>query len=163
MPFKVIFYIQLWQPLCSGDWNHLCKFRRHHKEYFCEIYLNSYQWFRRICHLKVFLIWSSGSPFVQLSWTICANFGRWYYEEQFCEIILNLGQCFRSRCCLKDFLSGALVALLFGGAEPFMQFSKRVSWQTFMWSYIKFGPGVQEKMSFKEKVYGRTTDKERSQ
>ena len=53
------------------------------------------------------------------------NSGRGYYEEQFCEIILNLGQWFRRRCCLKDFLSGALEALLFGGAEPFMQFWKR--------------------------------------
>ena len=49
------------------------------------------------------------------------NFARGYYEEQFCEIILSLGQWFRSRC-LKDFLSGALAALLFGGAEQFMQF-----------------------------------------
>ena len=36
------------------------------------------------------------------------------------EIILNLDQWLR--CRLKDFLSGALAALLFGGAEPFMQF-----------------------------------------
>ena len=55
------------------------------------------------------------------------NFGRGYYEEQFCEIILNLGQRFRSRCCLKDFLSGALAALLFGGAKPRMQFRKKAS------------------------------------
>ena len=32
-----------------------------------------------------------------------------------------------------------------------------------MGSYIKFGPVVQEEMSFKEKVYGRTADKDRSQ
>ena len=37
------------------------------------------------------------------------------------EIILNLGQWFK-RLRLKHFLSGALAALLFGGAEPFMQF-----------------------------------------
>ena len=48
------------------------------------------------------------------------NFGRVYHEEQFCEIILNLGQWFR--CHLKDFLSGALSVLLFGAAEPFLQF-----------------------------------------
>ena len=41
---------------------------------------------------------------------------------QLCKIILNLDQWFRRRCHLKDFLSGALVALEFGGAEPFMQF-----------------------------------------
>ena len=44
------------------------------------------------------------------------------YEKQFCEIILNLGQWFRSRCCLKKLLSGALAALLFEGAEPFIPF-----------------------------------------
>ena len=70
MPFKDISYLELWQPFCSAEQNHLC------------------------------------------------NFGRGYYEEQFCEIILNLGQSFRRRCCLKDLLSGALAALLLGGAEP---------------------------------------------
>ena len=34
---------------------------------------------------------------------------------------MNLSQWFRRRCRLKDFLSRALVALLFGGADPFMQ------------------------------------------
>ena len=66
-------YLELFQPFCSAERNHLC------------------------------------------------NFGRRCYEEQFCEIILNLGQCFRRRCRFKDFLSGALAALLFIGAEPFMQ------------------------------------------
>ena len=32
----------------------------------------------------------------------------------------ELGQWFRRRCHLKDFLSGALAALLFSGAEPFI-------------------------------------------
>ena len=32
--------------------------------------LNLDQWFRRKCRLKVFLIWISGSPFVQGSVTI---------------------------------------------------------------------------------------------
>ena len=27
-----------------------------------------------------------------------------------------------------------------------------------MWSYMEFGPAVQEDMSIKEKVYGRTHD-----
>ena len=73
MSFKDISYLELWQPLCSGDWNHFCNFsRRNHEELFCEIILNLDQWFRRKCHLKVFLVWSSGSPFVQLSVSICA-------------------------------------------------------------------------------------------
>ena len=33
---------------------------------------------------------------------------------------------------IKKILSGALVALLFGGEEPIVQFLKRVSWGTFM-------------------------------
>ena len=46
---------------------------RHYKEQFCKIILNLDQWFRRKCLLKIFLIWSSGGPFVQQSRTICAN------------------------------------------------------------------------------------------
>ena len=49
------------------------------------------------------------------------QFGRGHYGEHSCENILNLNQWFR-RCCLKYFLSTALAALLFGGAEPFVQF-----------------------------------------
>ena len=75
MSFKDIDYLELWQPLCSVDWKHLCNFgRRHQEEQSCEIILNLDQWFRRKCHLEVFLIWSSGSPFVQQSITICAIF-----------------------------------------------------------------------------------------
>ena len=45
-----------------------------------------------------------------------------HHDEQFSEIILNLGQWFRRRCRLEYFLSGALAVLMFGAAEPFMQF-----------------------------------------
>ena len=105
MSLKGISYLELWQPFCSVECNHLC------------------------------------------------NFGTGYYEEQICEIILNLGQWLRRRYRLKDFLAGALAVLLFGGAEPFMQFWKKPSWGTFMWSYMKFGPVDQKVLSFKEKVY----------
>ena len=64
--------------------------RRHHEEQPCEIILNLDQCFRRKCCLKVFLIWGSGSPFVQLSVSICA-----ILVEGIFEIILNLGQWFR--------------------------------------------------------------------
>ena len=57
-------------------------------------------------------------PFCSAEWNHLCNFGRGYQEEQFCEIILNLEQWFRRRRHLKDFLSGALAALLFGGAKP---------------------------------------------
>ena len=73
MPFKDISYLELLRPLCSEDRNHLCNFgRRHHEEQFCELFLFLDQWFRMKCSLKVFLIWHSGSPFVQQSGTICA-------------------------------------------------------------------------------------------
>ena len=61
-------------------------------------------------------------PFCSAEQNYLCYFGRGCYEEQFCGIILNFGQWFRRRCCLKDFLSGALVALLFDGVEPFVQF-----------------------------------------
>ena len=70
MSFKDIFHLE---PLCLVDWNHLCNLgRRQHDEQSCEIILNLDHWFRRKCCLKVFLIWSSGSPFVQQSINICA-------------------------------------------------------------------------------------------
>ena len=86
MPFKDIFYLELWRPFCSVQRNHLCTFGRgYQEEQFCEIILNLDQWFRRRCLLKTFLIWRSGGPFVQRSTTIATcNFGRGHYEEQFC-------------------------------------------------------------------------------
>ena len=73
MSFKDISHLELWWPLCSWDRNHLYSFgRRNHEEQFCEIILNLDQWFWRKCHLKVFLMWSSGSPFVLRSGINCA-------------------------------------------------------------------------------------------
>ena len=74
------------------------------------------------------------------------------------ELFLVIFQVFHDiRACgnpvKKDFLSGALLALLFSGAKPFMQFWKRESSGTFMWSSMKFGPVVQAEMSFKEISY----------
>ena len=55
MTFKGISYLELWQPFCSAECNHLCNFgRRYYEEQFCEIILNLSQWLRR-CHLKDFL------------------------------------------------------------------------------------------------------------
>ena len=70
--FKDISCLELWWPLCSAEWNNLCNFGRgHHEEHFSEIILNLDQWFRR-CHLKIFHVHSSGSPFILRSGTICA-------------------------------------------------------------------------------------------
>ena len=85
----------------------------------------------RRCRLKIFLIWSSGSS-CSVEWNHLCSCGRGHYEEQFCEFILHMGQWFRRRCRLKDFLSGALTALPYSGAEPFMQIGKKASLGTFM-------------------------------
>ena len=56
MPFKGISYLELWQPFCSAERNHLGNFGRgYYEELFCEINLNLGQWFRRRCCLKDFL------------------------------------------------------------------------------------------------------------
>ena len=47
MPIKGISYLELWQPFCSEEWNHLSNFgREYYEEQFCEIILNLSQWFR---------------------------------------------------------------------------------------------------------------------
>ena len=54
MPLKGISYLELWQPFCSVERNHLCNFGRgYYEKQFGEIILNSGQWFR--CRLKDFL------------------------------------------------------------------------------------------------------------
>ena len=54
MPFKGISYLNIWQPFCSTERNHLCNFGRGYpEEQVSEIILNLGQWFRR-CHLKFF-------------------------------------------------------------------------------------------------------------
>ena len=41
MPFKDIPYLELWQPFCSAEQNHLCNFGIGcYEEQFCEIILN---------------------------------------------------------------------------------------------------------------------------
>ena len=61
-------------------------------------------------------------PFCSAEWNHLCSFVIRYQEEQFCEMILNLDQWLRRRCHLKYFLSGNLVALMFGGVGPFVQF-----------------------------------------
>ena len=73
MPFKGISCLELLQPFCSVERNHLRNFRRgYYEKQFCEIILNLGQWFRSRCRLKIFLIWGSGDPPVRWSGTIYA-------------------------------------------------------------------------------------------
>ena len=40
MSFKYISYLELWQPLCSAEGNHLCNIGKvHHEEQFCDFFL----------------------------------------------------------------------------------------------------------------------------
>ena len=56
MSFKNIYYLELCQPLCSADQNHLGNSgRRYHEEQLFELILNLDKWFRRKCRLNVFL------------------------------------------------------------------------------------------------------------
>ena len=72
MLFKGISYLELWQPFCSAERNHLCNFGRgYQEEQICEIILNLGQWFMR-CLLKDFLsgalatlLFSGAEPFMQ--------------------------------------------------------------------------------------------------
>ena len=55
MPFKGISYLDIWQPFCSAECNHLCNFGKgFYEEQFCGIILNFGQWLSRYC-LKDFL------------------------------------------------------------------------------------------------------------
>ena len=61
-------------------------------------------------------------PLCSADWSQFCNFGRRHHEEQSCEIILNYGSVVQEEMPFKVFLSGALAALLFSGAKPFVQF-----------------------------------------
>ena len=69
MSLKDISYLELWQPLWLVDWA-ICAIlkegiMRNKSVNNYEIILNLDQWFKRRSLLKIFLIWSSGGPFVQ--------------------------------------------------------------------------------------------------
>ena len=93
-------------------------------KHFCQIILNLDQWFRRKFHLQTFLIYSSGSPFVHPSETICAILID-SIMRNICEIILNLDYWFWRRCHLKVFLYLNLAVILFYGVEPLCNFGSR--------------------------------------
>ena len=67
--FKDISYLELWVPFCSVEQNHLCTFGKGH---YVKFILNLDQCFSSRCLLNIILIWSSRSPFVHQSGTICA-------------------------------------------------------------------------------------------
>ena len=66
-----ISYLELWQPFCSVERNHLGNFGRgHYEEQFCEFILNLGKWFRR-GHLSGALAASCS-----MEWNHLCNFER---------------------------------------------------------------------------------------
>ena len=70
-----------------------------------------------ISYLELWWLFSPAQP------NHLCNFGRGHYDEHFSEIILNLDQWLSWRCRFKTFR--ALLATLFSGEEPFVQFWTR--------------------------------------
>ena len=89
MLFKGISYLELWQPICSAERNHLCNIDKGlPEEQFCEIILNMCQWFRRRCHFKDFLsgalvapLFGNGSIYAILKEGIMGNIHIKLYTE----------------------------------------------------------------------------------
>ena len=87
MSYKDDSYLELWRPLCSAEWKHLCNYGRgHYEEQFCEIILNldhgsGGDVFQRYFNLE---LWQ---PYCSAEWDHLCNFGRGYQDEHCCEII----------------------------------------------------------------------------
>ena len=87
MQFKGNSYLELWQPFCSAERNHLCNFcSGYYEEQFCEIILNLGQWFRRRCCLKDFLYGALAALLFGGAKHLC-NFERGHHGEHSCEVI----------------------------------------------------------------------------
>ena len=76
MSFKDISYLELWHPLCSENWNHLCKFgTKHHEEQFRNRFL-----------LKDFLSGALAALLFSGAEQLC-NFDRGHQGEHSCEVL----------------------------------------------------------------------------
>ena len=97
MLLKDISYLELWQPYCSAERNHLNDFSRgHNEEQFRELISNLGQLFRR-CPLKDFLSGVLAAP-CSMEQNLKCKFERGHNEHS-CADISNLDQWFRRRCC----------------------------------------------------------------
>ena len=95
-----------------------------------KLFLNLYQWFRRKCHLNVFLIWSSGSPFVKQSKTICAILVAGIMRNNSVKLFFKFGPVVQEEVSIKRFL-------IWSSGMPPVQWSgtinvilKKLSWGT---------------------------------
>ena len=96
MLFKDTAYLELCQPFCSVERNHLCNYSREYNEgQICEIIfkfrpvIKGEMSFKYISYLE---LWK---PFCSAERNHLCNYDKQCYEEQFCEVILNLGQWLR--------------------------------------------------------------------
>ena len=92
-----------------------------------------------ICDLGIY--WMCAKLFYRYAWTTSL----WGQMPQLCHVVQEMS--------FKIFLIWSCAGPPVQWSEPLMQFWKRTSWETFMWRYIKFGPVVQEEMSFKDISY----------
>ena len=69
--------------------------------------------------ISYLVVWQS---FCSMERNHLCNFDRVYHEEQFCEIIFEFGPVVQEELPLKHLLPRALLAALFSGPEPFVQF-----------------------------------------
>ena len=147
MSLKYIAYLDLWLPLCSAEWNHLCNFdRRHHGEQLCEIILNFDQWFSRRCHLKIFPIWSSGGPFVQQSRTICLNLVKSIIRNNSVKLFGIWASGSGGNVIKRHLLSRALVAPFVGWRGTICAIVVDGMLRNNSVNYFEFGPVVQQEM-----------------
>ena len=112
-------------------------------------YFEFAQWFSRRCRLKIFLIWSSGIPFVQPSRTICAIFVEGIMRNNSVKLF-EFGPAVQEEMSFKaiSYLaiwrplvqrSGTICSILEEGIMQEEQFCEII---------LNFGPVVQEEMLF---------------
>ena len=117
MSFKYISVLELLQPICSAEQNHLSNYGRgHHEEQFCKIILNLDLWFKTRCRLKGISDLELWQPFCSAERHHLCYFGRGHHKEDFCEIILKFDQWFR-RMSFKIFLIWSSGGPLVHGVE----------------------------------------------
>ena len=83
---KGISYLDIWQPFCSAECNHLCNFGRgYYEEQFSEIILNWSERFRSRYCLKDFLSGGLWWPSCSVEQNHLCNFEKRRHGEHSCE------------------------------------------------------------------------------
>ena len=97
--FIHISFLELWQPLCSVEQNHLCNFSRgYHEEQFCEINFEFGPLVQEEMSFKRFLIKSWRVPHVQQSGTIYV-----ILSISFLSRVYDMAGCFETQTVVMSF------------------------------------------------------------